>query len=314
MSHIYLSYSNQDAELIDLIQADLQERGYVVWRDATNIGRDADWQEAIAAALAGAYTMIVALSQQAVNSESVQGEIAYAQENNLSMVGVQLDGCEVPEALGDTAVTLINCIGVYQAGGQTSGLEQLRQYRQFMTALTDALDQIYPVRVYLQDLSNRNDTVREKAAMQLGLLGDVTATEELTESLSSDQDADVRFAAARSLGQLGSGTAVKALIRTLKQDDDPDVRAAAAVALGHIGNPAAIAPLIEQLDYADRFVRAGALTALGELKATSAVNQIVHLMRNDPISNVRAAAEQALCAIGGTQAERALEKAGVECE
>ncbi len=165
MSHIYLSYSNQDAELIDLIQADLQECGYVVWRDATDIGRDADWGEAIAAALAGAYTMIVALSQHSVNSESAQEEIAYAQAHDLSMVAVQLDECEAPEALGDTAVTLINCIGVYQAGGQASGLEQLRQYRQFITALTDTLDQIYPVRVYLQDLSNRNDAVREKAGV-----------------------------------------------------------------------------------------------------------------------------------------------------
>lgn len=314
MSHIYLSYSNQDAELIDLIQADLQERGYVVWRDATDIGPDAAWREAIEAALAGAYTMLVAVSQHAVHSDSVLQEITYAQAHELPMVLIQLDNCETPEALADTAVTVINCVGVYRAGGQASGLEQLRQYRQFMTALTDTLDQIYPVRVYLQDLSNRNDAVREKAAMQLGPLGDLTAVEALMETLSSDQDADVRFAAARSLGQLGSETAVKALIRALESDDDPDVRAAAALALGQVGNPAAIAALIEQLDHEDRFVRAGALTALGDLKATSAINQIVHLMRNDPISNVRAAAEQALCAIGGVQADRALEKAGIVCE
>lgn len=313
MSHIYLCYSNQDKELVDLIQDDLKERGYVVWRDTTHIAADQNWAEALDEALNSAYTVVVAASTQSLGSAVVQREFNCAAENDLPLVMVVLDSCDVPEAWRDTAVEVVSFVGVYKAGLEESGLEQLRQYRNAMHALTEALDRIYPVRIYLQELKHSNDHIREHAAKELGRLQDITATEALIETLS-DPDADVRFAAATALGQLQSESAQRSLLRLLQNDEEADVRAATAVALGRIGDPSAIGPLIDQLVDSDRFVRAGVLEALGKLKATSAVNQIVHIMRNDPISDVRAAAQDALCHIGGPQAHRALQRAGVTCE
>ena len=71
---------------------------------------------------------------------------------------------------------------------------------------------------------------------------------------------------------------------------------------------------MEQMEHLDRFVRAGVLQALGQLNATAAVSRINHIMRNDPISDVRAAAQHALCQIDDPQAKRALQRAGIECE
>ena len=163
-------------------------------------------------------------------------------------------------------------VGVYQAGGQESGLEQLRQYRQSMTKLIETLDKVYPVRVLLQALKSSDDVIREEAADKLGDLGDLTATEALIQVLS-DPDVDVRFAATRSLGKLASESALRPLIRTLEKDNDADVQSAAAIALGQLKISTAIAPLMGQLEHNDRFVRAEVVRALGNLNATAAVGR-----------------------------------------
>jgi HEAT repeat protein len=313
MAHIYLSYSNQNSELIDLIQDDLQGRAYVLWRDTVNIARDEDWQSAIMEAMTNAHTMIVAASQQSVNSDIVNQEIAAAITQQIGLVVVLLDDCTLPEKLKAAASEVVSFIPVYQAGSEQSGLEQLRQYRQAMNNLIEALDTVYPVRLYLQDLKSSNDIVRETAAKRLGELGDLSAVEALIQVLT-DPDSDVRYAATCALGQLRSEAGLRPLIRLLEKDDDPDVQAAAALSLGHLNISTAIAPLMDKLNHSDRFVRAGVLQALGQLNATAAVSRINHIMRNDPISDVRAAAQDALCAIDDPQAKRALRRAGIECD
>ncbi|MCP5099785.1 MAG: TIR domain-containing protein [Chloroflexi bacterium] len=313
MAHIYLSYSNQDSELIDLIEDDLQGRGYALWRDTAHIGRDEDWQSAIQQAIADAHTVIVAASQQSVVSDTVNREIMTAVSQQIGVVVVLLDSCTLPQNLRIVASEVVSFMGVYQAGAEQSGLEQLRQYRQAMNKLIEALDKVYPVRIYLQDLKSSDDVVRENAAERLGELGDLSAVEALIQVLT-DPDSDVRYIATRSLGKLRSESALRPLFRLLEKDEDPDVQAVAAISLGELQISTAIAPLMEQLEHSDRFVRAGVLQALGELNASAAVSRINHIMRNDPISDVRAAAQVALCKIDDPQAQRALQRAGVECE
>jgi HEAT repeat protein len=107
---------------------------------------------------------------------------------------------------------------------------------------------------------------------------------------------------------------LKSLEQRLDGDDDPDVRAAAATALGQLKVADAINPLMQALDDSDRVARGSAARALGHLASDAPVPQLIHLMRNDPISDVRQAAGWALCAIGGPQAERALNRVGLKCE
>ncbi len=313
MSHIYLSYSNQDNELINLIQDDLEGRGYEIWRDTSHIPQNADWGSALETAVSEAHTMIVAASQQSVASDIVNQEIDAALVRGISLVVILLDSCTLPQRLEIPAVKIVEFEGVYQAGSEHSGLEQLRHYRQSITRLINTLDTVYPVRIYLNELKNSDDTIREQAAVKLGELGDLSALQALIKVLA-DPDSDVRYAATTALGKLGGESTIRPLTRLLNHDDDPDVQAAAAIALGKIGFSAPTSALIEQLNHSDRFVRAGVLNALGRLKASAAVSKIVHIMRNDPISDVRAAAQKALCQIDDNQAKQALRRADVTCE
>ncbi len=307
MAHVYLSYSRQDTDFIDLIEADLNERGHPVWRDTSNIRAHESWNEAIQNALCNAYAIVVAYSSHAAQSNWVAQEIQYAQENQIPIVLLVLEPCEVPDSVRDAPV--IDFVNVQTSGG----LAQLRYYRHALSRLVKTLDDLYPVRVCLMNLQAKDDIVREEAARQLGNLGDEIAVEALIQALG-DPDVDVRFAAAEALGKLGSRTAVKPLIRVLEQDEeDPDVRAVAAVSLGAIGDSSAIQPLIRQLNHPDRFVRSDVALALGKLKANAGITALIHLMRNDPIYDVRQAATHALCMIGGPLAERALRRAGVDC-
>jgi len=62
-----------------------------------------------------------------------------------------------------------------------------------------------------------------------------------------------------------------------------------------------------------RFARNVGDGTAGKLDATNTVRTLIFLMRNDSIGDVRRAAAHALCAIGGSEAERALNRAGIRC-
>lgn len=306
MSHVYISYSREDRNFVDLIEDDLIERDHPAWRDTSSIGEGTEWDDAIREAIDHAYALIVVLSERALRSEWVQREIEQAEENNIPTIVAQFDTCEMPASLGDAP-----CINFAQIR-DTEGLDQLRQYRQALNDLIHELDETRPQLLYLRQLDDPHHEVREQAAHELGKIGDPTAARALIQILD-DPDADVRFAAAEALGELRSEEAMKPLMRRL-DDEDPDVCAAAAVALGKIGLTDPIGTLIDKLDNQDRFVRAGAAQALGDLDAAAAVPQLINLMRNDSIGDVRRAAAAALCQIGGREAKRALRRAGIDCE
>ena len=166
---------------------------------------------------------------------------------------------------------------------------------------------------YLRELESSADETRENAAREIGGIGDPIAVPALIKALS-DPDVDVRFEATKALGRLKSKNAFKQLIRLLNEEDDPDICAEAVAALGEIGLPGAIGPLIKKLDDSDRFVRASAARALGNLGEMGAVESLIHLMRNDGISDVREAATEALVEIGGPEAERAIRRVGIDPE
>ena len=306
MSHVYISYAREDSNFADLIEDDLAEVGHSVWRDTSSIRMGSDWGEAIEEALNNAYAVVVVLTQRSLTNQWVKREMEFALNKNTSLISLQLEQCEIPNELVD--VPVINFSKVHG----TQALEQVREYRRAFKSLLNILYETRPLLKYLQDLQDADDEVREKAAKQLGDLGDPIAAKDLIQALG-DPDVDVRFAAAEALGKLKRDIALKSLIRLL-DDDDPDVCAASAIAIGHIGSHDGVNPLIEKLTDPDRFVRAGAAQALGNLRSKEAVRPLVHMMRNDSISDVRQAATLALCSIRGTAAESALRRAGIDWE
>ncbi|CAH1232800.1 FAM65A [Branchiostoma lanceolatum] len=121
-------------------------------------------------------------------------------------------------------------------------------------------------------------------------------------------ESSVRLSAIEDLAKYRSKAVVDALLDLLN-DSDPNVRAVAAVTLAKSGNAEdqeVINRLLKTLQDKDRLVRESGCIALGYLRASKAVPQLVHLWRNDTISTVREAASVSLEKIGGEEAEKAI--------
>ncbi|HEU4832943.1 MAG TPA: HEAT repeat domain-containing protein, partial [Pyrinomonadaceae bacterium] len=84
-------------------------------------------------------------------------------------------------------------------------------------------------------LSSRNPSLRSRAALAAGRIGNEDAVSALTPLLEKDADMNVRAMAAFALGEIESETAANALIAVVKNAATPaDVRARAVEALGKI--------------------------------------------------------------------------------
>jgi trehalose synthase len=175
---------------------------------------------------------------------------------------------------------------------------------------TWAGDDTRPMLRHQDRLRSGDERLREEAAHQLGEIGDPLAVRELI-LLLSDSRTHVRLEAATSLGKLGDRSAVRPLLDVLDDpSEDADVCAAAIAALGHLGEPQTTGPISDMIDHADSVVRASVARALGDLEDVDAVPLLITVLRNDPNGDVRRAAAEALTAIGGPDAERALRRVG----
>ncbi|MDJ0734755.1 MAG: HEAT repeat domain-containing protein [Nostocaceae cyanobacterium] len=117
---------------------------------------------------------------------------------------------------------------------------------------------------------------------------------------SSDIDEKIKAVQTFSRNNFNTPDSINALIEEL-DNPDPDICAAAADSLGKIHDSRALKPLLEKLNYKDRIAREAVIKAIGNLQATSeeldeqqAVERLIDIWRNDPISNVRDAVEFAL--------------------
>ncbi|XP_072047426.1 uncharacterized protein [Amphiura filiformis] len=134
------------------------------------------------------------------------------------------------------------------------------------------------------------------------------ALESYTMRLVFNMDSTVRIDAIQNLAKFNSPTVLEALLDLCK-DKDPNVKAVAAISLARVGssgNKRVTNSLLRLLRDKDRLVRESGCLSLGYIKAKQAVSTIVHLWRNDPISNVREAAQVALEKIGGEEAQKAM--------
>jgi len=153
-------------------------------------------------------------------------------------------------------------------------------------------------------LSNRNPSIRKRAALAAGRIGNEDAVSALTPLLEKDADVSVRAMAAFALGEIESETAANALIAVLKNSTTPaEVRARAVEALGKI---AAVLPreqeprqrelgaaIVVALNTADQATIQFGVTALMRARASYAGKTIANFLEH-PNARVRADASNAL--------------------
>ncbi len=96
-----------------------------------------------------------------------------------------------------------------------------------------------------EDLKKRDKKIREKAVDQFAFAPNLDIVVDLIHVLENDKEGSVRRRAALALGRIGDEECANALVRAIDTDKDEETRRNAAIALGNFGDERAILPLYE---------------------------------------------------------------------
>ena len=94
MSHIFISYSKQNIDFARHLRRLLQDQGFSVWMDETQLGASEKWWSSIERNIKSASAFIVILSPDARESDWVEREILVAEDkrNKKTIFPVLLEG------------------------------------------------------------------------------------------------------------------------------------------------------------------------------------------------------------------------------
>jgi HEAT repeat protein len=167
-----------------------------------------------------------------------------------------------------------------------------------------------PGEVYEQTVStlanDPNPRQRAYAAEAIGEFLVAPGVEAVAVAIERDSDPTVRAAAASALGRLndeGRGALSKAL-----GDLDPRVKLAALASATRVNAFSDVVAVTKRISDADPNVRRRAAEALGALRATDSVLDLVALAKTDPDANVRNAACHTLGELGDARARDVLDE------
>lgn len=158
----------------------------------------------------------------------------------------------------------------------------------------------------ITQLDAEEPTQRQRSALALGQIGDVTARAPLL-SLLDDPNNLVRFSAAAALATFNDAGGIEFLFGAL-QDEDPILRANAVKFLTEVqkNSGSVEQQLIDALGNDSPLARAGAGQVLGHAQVASAVQALL-TATEDPVSEVRCNAVIALGHIGASETRSRLE-------
>ncbi len=148
-------------------------------------------------------------------------------------------------------------------------------------------------------LKDGDASVRAHVARALAQIEHRSAVPALVAALSDSQE-NVRLLAVSALQQIGGNQAVKGLLVALGDGESAEVRKQAVLALGRLKVKAAATPLIGRLSDQDPSVRKAAVEVLAGMEAWEALDGIIERLAEDPSTEVRRAAFNALRAVTGT--------------
>jgi len=89
MSHIFISYSHEDADFTEILRTKLEQNGFVVWTDTALRGGE-DWRKGIDQAIRDAFAVITVMTPEAKTSEYVTYEWAFAVGAEVKVIPILL--------------------------------------------------------------------------------------------------------------------------------------------------------------------------------------------------------------------------------
>jgi len=146
--------------------------------------------------------------------------------------------------------------------------------------------------ILVRQLNHQHPSFRVKAAEALGNMGDVRAVGYLIDSITPDREQEYLYVAMLSLGRLGSAEAVPVLLPYL-ESDEKWVRLGAVRALGMLGDDSAALPMLRLLNDKYWDVRASTAESFSLMGCTGAIEFIVPLL-SDEDPRARESARNAL--------------------
>lgn len=101
MTRVFISYSQKDIDIARKLARDLEEAGFDVWWDISDLKGGDAWLRTIQAALKASEYCLVVLSPNSAESGWVEKEYTYAIGLGLKIIPVLYKTCEVPMALAN---------------------------------------------------------------------------------------------------------------------------------------------------------------------------------------------------------------------
>jgi len=95
-TQVFISYSHSDTDFAGKITKRLEQAGYEVWFDHTDIQTGTRWDDEIVKGLNSSEVFLVLLSNKSTASQNVKDEIGYALNHDKQILPILLETCEVP--------------------------------------------------------------------------------------------------------------------------------------------------------------------------------------------------------------------------
>src|SRR5512138_2916942 len=99
MTKVFISYSRKDIDFARRLAGDLENAGYDVWWDLTDLRGGDDWPRVIPAAIESSQYVIVVLSPNSAVSDWVEKEYTQALGLRKKIIPIMLNPSPVPFAL-----------------------------------------------------------------------------------------------------------------------------------------------------------------------------------------------------------------------
>ncbi|HEX3052586.1 MAG TPA: HEAT repeat domain-containing protein [Aggregatilineaceae bacterium] len=264
MSHIYISYSQDNGEFVGDLIRQIEDAGFQVWADQERLRATEEWSEGIDQAIRDAFAMIVIPSPTTQASEQMMYEWMFALGVGIRILTLTLQPVAVHPRLESVPRLDFSDTSALPWGKLIRHLQDARgtdrPFSPFRTRPSTPAPSPFgaprrpsasppPASGGLLDRIRRREDIYDDPDEDDDLFGSASSpapqedVARLIKALGHD-NRDERIAAARRLSEMGEKSAVPGLIRMLR-DDDWRVRDAAVQALGKLKAAAAVAAMLE---------------------------------------------------------------------